>query len=581
MDKKTGTLVAKYVERKMSPSTGLDTDYVYEWRLVKHTDVNEIYKGGKYGIYRFLTVNGDTRYNDLMGFGDTPTEAAHTTPVETNLDKAEKFGVLKTKFDKEVAKQKTKEVEKEATEQRELDDSARFESVFSPLRTLKGVKEIDIQVATFPDYKNKVMVARKGYDIGCGIGIAIAGEGKYKTYTVTHLNTGLGFGSGHKDRKEAVALARVEGMLADWSKYQTDKDVPKEIMAKAAALSRATADQKLGKELAEDLDKGIEKQFAEQYREAVRKSVSGRPRAEVVKDAEKALAEMRGEHKAPWEMSREEWRDAKQPSYEFYKEMGWPEGHVYDREPGYRYGTSHLGWIKTAIHKGKTVPPEILKIYPQLLEDETIRVLKPETYKQIEKAIGKKESAIIKQERRGLGSGDVPDIGNEDNPVKSQYGLPAYRKNGFWYIQGYSMSGSGDRVWQRITDPRSQNEIDALYPDDISIDAVQMGLTSAQLVQAREEGVTTAIGLRRVAKNSRGGTSLQSLESSRSPLSQSSDERQEHSLIIEPDDPRISTWKRDPGRMDVRGIDTPARATKHTRRKHNRKSPPTSLQSTR
>lgn len=55
-------------------------------------------------------------------------------------------------------------------------------------------------------------------------------------------------------------------------------------------------------------------------------------------------------------------------------------------------------------------------------------------------------------------------------------------------------------------------------------------------------------------------------ESSRSLLSQSSDERQEHSLTLDPDDPKVEIWKRDPGRADVKGIDTPHR-TKKTLRK--------------
>jgi hypothetical protein len=59
-------------------------------------------------------------------------------------------------------------------------------------------------------------------------------------------------------------------------------------------------------------------------------------------------------------------------------------------------------------------------------------------------------------------------------------------------------------------------------------------------------------------------TTLQSIESSRSPLSQSSDERQEHSLILDADDPKVEKWKRDPGMADVRGIDTPKRGKKKT-----------------
>jgi len=55
---------------------------------------------------------------------------------------------------------------------------------------------------------------------------------------------------------------------------------------------------------------------------------------------------------------------------------------------------------------------------------------------------------------------------------------------------------------------------------------------------------------------------LQSVHASRSSLSQSSDERQEHSRILDPDDPGVEAWKRDPGRADIRGIDTPPRTVR-------------------
>ena len=290
-------------------------------------------------------------------------------------------------------------------------------------------------------------------------------------------------------------------------------------------------------------------------------------------------------------------------------------------------------------------------------------------------------------DRRGLGGGDVPDIGSEDDPVKSQYGLPAYRKNGFWYIQGYSMSGSGERTWTRITDPRSQNEIDALYPEEsISKEPSRKPLadmTKAELKKLRvilhilpdgtmeitekgkdslerqvaswnppnrpdmtelsriggyiyeEDGVIDNAeswldavakkydldpdeiiadswhggGMRHKAspydymtntftgkvKTIKGDdtetdktTNLQSIHESRSPLSQSSDERQTNLVTIDPDDPKVERWKRDPGSMDVRGIDTPDTPTKGNKNKKakkttkkSRKKPNTTMGSTR
>ena len=61
-------------------------------------------------------------------------------------------------------------------------------------------------------------------------------------------------------------------------------------------------------------------------------------------------------------------------------------------------------------------------------------------------------------------------------------------------------------------------------------------------------------------------TDLQAIHDSRSPRSKSADESQSNALTLEPDDPRVDIWERDPGRADVKGIDTP--------RKRKIKSPP-------
>ena len=287
---KEGTLVAKYVDRKMSPSTGLDTNYIYEWRMVKNTDPNTIYKEGKYGIYRSLTVNGEVRYDDLMGFGNTPTEATNSTPVETSLDKAEKFGVFKTKFDKEIAERQVKQEAAKIAEQEESEDKARFDSVFSPLRTLKGVREIPIKINTYnPSSNTNSKKDVKGYDLGYGIGIAISEEGKYQRYTVTHLNSGLAMGSEWKDRKDAIALARAVAMVTDWSQYAGQEDIPDNLKSKAAALVRAARNSILSKELAEDLDKGIKKSFGQQYRQSISQGFE-KDKAEKLAKAEVAMA---------------------------------------------------------------------------------------------------------------------------------------------------------------------------------------------------------------------------------------------------------------------------------------------------
>ena len=92
-----------------------------------------------------------------------------------------------------------------------------------------------------------------------------------------------------------------------------------------------------------------------------------------------------------------------------------------------------------------------------------------------------------------------------------------------------------------------------------------MGLTPIQIRQAEKEGAITEAELSAVlgrdsstSKPITPSQSLQAIHDSRSELSKSSDERQEHSLVVEPDDPRVERWMRDPGTMDVRGIDTPS-----------------------
>ena len=63
---------------------------------------------------------------------------------------------------------------------------------------------------------------------------------------------------------------------------------------------------------------------------------------------------------------------------------------------------------------------------------------------------------------------------------------------------------------------------------------------------------------------------LQDIHDARSSRSRESDERQSNADTIETDDPRISVWERDPGRLDVVGIDTPRKKGKG--KKPSRKS---------
>lgn len=62
-------------------------------------------------------------------------------------------------------------------------------------------------------------------------------------------------------------------------------------------------------------------------------------------------------------------------------------------------------------------------------------------------------------------------------------------------------------------------------------------------------------------------SSLQSIESSRPDQSRMQDELLSNALTIDPDDPRVEVWKQHPGRMDVRGIDTPGKSAKSKTRR--------------
>ena len=97
-----------------------------------------------------------------------------------------------------------------------------------------------------------------------------------------------------------------------------------------------------------------------------------------------------------------------------------------------------------------------------------------------------------------------------------------------------------------------------VFEQDGEVKAVVMPIFAGSIPDSiRETGERITSGSRSIST-----AELQDIHDSRSDLSQSSDERQEHSLVVESSDPRVETWKRDPGRMDVRGIDTPGKGGK-------------------
>lgn len=259
-----GLLVAKNVSRRMSPTTGLDTDYIYEWRVQSEPGMQY-----PYSVHRIFTKNGEQQEDAVMSVGQTANEAirdlyAHS--VETVLNQAEKFGLFKSLYNREETKKKKDAEKKRLAEERQVredaENSVRFDRVFSPLRTLKGLKEGEIQIDQLvpasglslgTQHTKKVV---KGYDVGNGVGVAIEGEGRYRGYTVTHLNTGLAMGSSFNKRDEAIALARAVAKIADWSKWQTEKGVPKGVMETAASLVRAARSKLLDAKLERALETG-------------------------------------------------------------------------------------------------------------------------------------------------------------------------------------------------------------------------------------------------------------------------------------------------------------------------------------
>jgi len=81
------------------------------------------------------------------------------------------------------------------------------------------------------------------------------------------------------------------------------------------------------------------------------------------------------------------------------------------------------------------------------------------------------------------------------------------------------------------------------------------------------------------SKHTSSTAELQAIHDARTDRAKAADERLQHSVVIEPDDPRADVWKRDPGRMDVRGVDTPRKSKARKRKTSHRSSPSGGMQS--
>lgn len=77
-----------------------------------------------------------------------------------------------------------------------------------------------------------------------------------------------------------------------------------------------------------------------------------------------------------------------------------------------------------------------------------------------------------------------------------------------------------------------------------------------------EPGTETVIKIEKPKPLLLPAPNINRIESERSKLSQSQDVNKKHSIIITQDSPRIKVWVRDPGKMDVLGVDTPKFVTK-------------------
>lgn len=488
-----GILIAKNVSRRMSPTTGLDTDYIYEWRVQSEPGTQY-----PYSVHRIFTKNGEQQEDSVMSVGETKNEAirdlyAHS--VETVLNQAEKFGLFKSLFTREESKKKKDAEKKRLAEERQVredaENSERFNRVFSSLRTLKGLKEGEIQIDQMTDYQKKdsgegyerkhLKKAVKGYNVGNGVGVAIEGEGKYRGYTVTHLNTGLAMGSSFNKRDEAVALARAVSKIADWSKWQTEKDVPKGVMGTAASLVRAARSRLLDAKLEKALETGT----------------AVKPKQEV-KLVSPAADLQWSEPKAKLEKIADEFR-------KYYSK-------------------------KVTIYGGGGAPPSTailqrVELHPTILKG--------------------KDGYTLKAYVKGADSKILP----ADRFGKWDFWL------GSWQIavNPKSLRTKSKRIvmsaLQAIGDSRSPRSA-PVVKHNMSIgkwevynpDVHHYGEVLASFQSEKEADAFSALWL---------------LEQGRTERSKSADESQSNALTIDPEDPRVERWMKDQGRMDVVGIDTP------------------------
>jgi hypothetical protein len=311
--------------------------------------------------------------------------------------------------------------------------------------------------------------------------------------------------------------------------------------------------------LKESLDKKSKKQFDDSYRASM---TFGRPKSEVIKDAETALAKMTPEvvnkdiaglfregKKEPWQMTREEYRDYGSKLYNKLKNEKYVNSpfHAYsedvphewfeesmDKYPDNSVNQDHYRVVKKALSEGKTIPPEVLRDYPDL---------------QLKTAKPKKRTMVEQHLDRVIWFG----------------GFPMRRGDVMTYM-GEVAKSQDPKNWLRLRDAGllgnyQYNEQHGYPPEGTE----PISLSDFRKIVDKEDSV-----------------SLQTIEDSRSARAKESDERQSNAITIESDDPKVERWERDPGSMDIQGIDTPkkhkptARKSK-TRKTQKRSNPGTEL----
>ncbi len=240
---KEGGLVAKFAETKMSPETGLDTLYTTEYRMVGAPDnAGAEWMGSPYGIVRVYSKGGVEISRDLIEVGQSEEKIIEAMPFETSYKKAEKFGYAKTVYDNYEKKLAKEEQTKVAKEEAEKLGYEKYREAVTTLGSIKGVKRVSI---TYPSPAEGITKTGEGFDVGNGVGVVIHKIGNLNEYAVTHLNTGLAMGRNWKNRAEAIALAKSAAKITDWSKFNNEKEIPKEIMDEAAKLVRGFTNKNL------------------------------------------------------------------------------------------------------------------------------------------------------------------------------------------------------------------------------------------------------------------------------------------------------------------------------------------------